>query len=342
MMIQFRQLATLRVTHAYSGGVARDVGLAIPEETAAGLRRGRMVAKVSDGVLYLLYEADDTGQRLVSAAGVTLRVGLTLESPAFRNVTDPASLPAAGIAFWRNRTTATALDAMEPRELVGHIFSHALSRADRPVTVTVEDDSARVLRSETVTAAQGLSTVSLDLTGADPGPLTVREAYLAGPAHLQNYLLHPELARENLIGVVDLTIPESFYTSPSPPAFEVAFVARSETLCYYLVVANYSDADFNRLIVNDAGFGDDGRPRIEFDKVPAGSFGPDELPTSVLGGDPSSQFVLFKSQALVTRQEPARRKIQLARNGDILIEHLPQPGAEQVDANLVIHVSKAR
>ena len=340
MMIQFRTLATLRITHAYHGGISRDVELAITEETAAVLRRGRMLARISGGVLHFLYEADDAGQRLVSAAGATLRIGLKLANPSFLNVTDPAALPPAGIAFWRNRTAPAALDAMEARALVGYIFEHPLADPARPVTVTVEDDGAHVLRSETVTAAQGRPAVSIDLTGVAAGPFTVREVYPSGPPRTTRYLLHPELARGSLIGVVELAVPEAFYTSPTPPAFEIAFTARSETLRYYLVVTNYSDFDFDRLAVTDAGFTEEGRPKIEFDKVLAGAFGPGELPTSVLGGEASARFVLFRSHAPVSRRERARRRIQLARHTDILVEHLPPPRAEQADANLIIHIAR--
>ncbi len=340
MITRFRQLATLRITHAYDGGVSRDVDFAIPEETAAALRRGRMLSRVSGGVLCFLYEADAAGQPVVAAAGATLRVGLRPANPSFRNITDPAALPAAGIAYWRNRTVATDLDPMEAREPVGRVFSHALSDPARPVTVTVEDDAAHVLRSETVTAAQGRPAVSFELAGVDPGPLTVREVYPSGPPRTTRYLLHPELAREGLLGAVELAVPASFYTSPSPPAFEIALAARRETLRYYLVVTNYTVADFNQLNVDDTGFAEEQRPKIHFTKVPAGAFGPGELSTSVLGGGPGAQFVLFRSAAPVARQQRARRKIQLLRHNELLVEHLPQPRAEQPDANLILHIAR--
>jgi hypothetical protein len=138
--------------------------------------------------------------------------------------------------------------------------------------------------------------------------------------------------------VVELAVANAFYTSP--PAFEIAFAARSDTLRYYLVVTNYSDFDFDRLRVVDNGWIEEQRPKIEFTRVFAGAFGPDELPTSVLGGDAGARFVLFRSNALVSRRERARRKIQLFRHTDILVEHLPQPRAERADANLIIHVAR--
>lgn len=341
MLVEFRPLATLRVTHAYNDGISPDVELMIPAETAAVLRRGGMITKIVGGVLHFLYAADETKQRLVSVAGNTLRVALKLRNPTFHNITDSAALPAAGIAFWRNRTTATALDAMETRKLVGQIFVHALADAARPVTVTVENGDRHTLRTETVTAAQGRSAVSIDLTGVDSGPLIVTEGYPTDQ-RTTRYLLHSELERESLIGVVDLAVSESFYTSCSPPSFEVSFAARSEMLCYYLVVTNYTDLEFDRLAIIDAGFTEEGRTQIQFDKVPSSAFGGGELPISVLGGEANSQFVLFRSRALVARTERGHRKIQLVRHTDVLVDHLPQQRPEQADANLVIYISKAK
>jgi hypothetical protein len=50
--------------------------------------------------------------------------------------------------------------------------------------------------------------------------------------------------------------------------------------------------------------------------------------------------LLFRSQAPVARRQRGRRKIQLNRNGEVLIEHLPQPGAERATADLIVHLSK--
>lgn len=342
MMTWFRQLATLRATHAYNGGIARDIDLAIPMETAAVLRKGRILCRSSGGILHFLYEANEGGEAVVSATGTTLRVGLVLTSSAFRNVTDPATLPAAGIAFWCNRAVPTRLDAMQARTLVGSSFVHALSGSTRPVTVTVEDAWARTVRTEIVTEEQGSSTISIDLAGIDAGPVTVRETNAAGAPRETHYLLHPEWLPASLIGVVEVAIDASFYTGAAPPAFEVSFAARSETLNYYVVALNHSDADLERMVVSDVGFADDGRPKIEFTRMEAGAFGPEQLPISALGVDPSARHLLFTSRTPVTRQEIARRRIQLARNGAVVIEHLPQPSAARADANFIIHVTKAR
>ena len=149
--------------------------------------------------------------------------------------------------------------------------------------------------------------------------------------------LEPELAREGVFGVVEVRIAAGLYDVPA--AFEIAFAARQETLRYYLVVRRYSDAELAQINVSDAGFGEEGRPEIKFTKVPAAAFAPDEIPPALLGGG-DAEVMLFRSQAPVARRQRGRRKIQLNRNGEVLIEHLPQPGAERPSSDLIVHLSK--
>ena len=42
----------------------------------------------------------------------------------------------------------------------------------------------------------------------------------------------------------------------------------------------------------------------------------------------------------MARREKARKRIQLARNTDVIVAQLPQPGPAAATADLVIHLSK--
>lgn len=153
------------------------------------------------------------------------------------------------------------------------------------------------------------------------------------PAHPED----AELMREGLFGVVEVMLEAGFYDAP--PAFQVAFAAREETLKYYVVARNYTVAEFNQLELTDEGFTTEARPRIEFDRVAASAFTPDDLPATTLG-DGAARVTLFRSLAPVARRARARRRIQLARNSEVLVQNLPQPGAAASTANLIIHLSK--
>jgi hypothetical protein len=169
--------------------------------------------------------------------------------------------------------------------------------------------------------------------GADPGQLQAPVTLLLDPTHPDD----AELFREGLFCLVEIAVDAGFYAAP--PAFEIAFQARAETLKYYVVARNYTAGEFNQLDVSDAGFASDARPEIHFDRVPPSSFTSAEIPAAQLG-DTDARVTLFRSQQPVARQDKARTRIQLARNTDVIIAQLPQPGAAAATADLVVHLSK--
>jgi hypothetical protein len=285
----------------------------------------------------VLFAAGEDGAPVASFAGQTLRVGLKPRNPEFSNFTELEFNPVASTALYRNQAAADQLDDPVYVTLAGRVLVHPLADADRPVTVTMKDAGGEALRSETVTAANDRSTVSFDLTGVPPGACRVEEEYPVDVSTTTAYYLDPELRQEGVLCLFEIRIDSAFYATPPP--FEVAFDARREILKYYLVVRNHTSAELDLLNDSDAGFTEDGRPEVTFARVPAAAFTPDEIPASFLG-DANASVILFKSQDFVSRQAKGRRRIQLIRNGDVLIEHLPQAGAGRADANLIVHVSK--
>ena len=169
--------------------------------------------------------------------------------------------------------------------------------------------------------------------GADPTVLDAPVALLLNAADPQD----AELLAAGLFGVVEIEVGAGFYAAA--PEFGIAFEARAETLKYYVVARNYPSAEFDDLGVSDAGFAVDARPQIQFDRVAASAFGADDLPAALLGGA-DARVALFRSQAPVARRARARRRIQLARNTEVIVSQLPQPGAAAPTADLVIHLSK--
>lgn len=329
-MSRFDILLSLKVTHAYYGGLCRDFSFVLPQDTVKLMRGHRLISRDLDGVLHVLYPSDGSSAPLV---GQTLRIGLKLLNPGFGNFTAIGFNPTSVSALYRNDAVPGQLDAPEQVTLIGQKLTVPLTEAARPATIELRDASGDTLRSEMV--ADDRSSVSFDLMGIPPGSCVVEEAYPGNVTHSTACYLDPELRQAGVLGLVEIRIDGSF--PASPPAFEIAFDARTEILKYYLVVRNYSSAELNQLSVSDIGFPEDSRPQIVFTKVPAASFTSAEIPPALLGG---GDVVLFKSQGPVARQAKGRRKIQLSRNGDVLIEHLPQPGAEKPDADMIVHVSK--
>ncbi len=337
MITRFERLFTVGVTHAYYDGVCRDFAFTIPPDTLRDLRGGRMIARAADDQLVVLYETDGGGATpLIESTGTRLRFGLQLTNGFFGNITALAAVPQGSARIYRNGALATALDTPDAVMFASPLLSHTLTGTTRPVTVTASRRGAAI-RTDTVSSDRAMAT--FDLRGVDPGRVDVIEAFAGGTIHTTPYYLDPDAQREGLFGLVEIQIAAGFYASPA--ALKIAFDAKEETLKYYVVVSNYSTPDFNALSVQDAGFAEESRPEIHFSKVlPAGFTADDTKPEFLTSAGGS--LVLFKSQARVRRRATGGRKLQLKKNGDAIIENLPQPGAAYVTSDVIVHLSKPK
>lgn len=332
MITTFRTLFSLTVAHDFYSDGCRDFDFVISSGTAGLLRNGKLIAKVRDGKLHILYEADDNGIALNNLAGSRLQFGMKLLNPLFSNFTEFA-IPTP---LYRNTAAAGSLDPAMVVALTGRLLRHAITKTIRPVTIAISDPIGQLLKTETITSKNDCSTISFDLSGQTAGSYSVVESY-SSETETATYYLDTELVQAGAFGVVEIMIDNSFYTLPA--SFMIDFRARRETLKYYVVATNYNSTDFDQLSVSDDGYAEEERPRIDFTRVLPADFTADEIQPEMLAktGD---RVVLFKSQALVARQEKARKKIQLSKHGDVLIKHLPQAGADRTSGDVVIHISK--
>jgi hypothetical protein len=336
MITQFKTLFTVTIKHAYYLGRCEDFAFVIPADTAQRLRNGKLLARELEGRLHVLFEADETGAALQPIPGQTLRIGLRLLNPFFSNFTkdDDHSL-ASSTRLYRN--TADTLDAPRKVHLVGQVLSHLLTGTTRPVTVQLKDSSGLVLRTETINDAIDPPRVSYDLTGQAPGAYLIEETYPAGTI-TSSYYSDPELMQTGVLGLIEVEIGSGLYPSDPdipPPNFQIAFESKEEILKYYVVGRKYNQ-DLNGLFsVIDAN---DELPPITFTEVAAGSVDPDAniFPTLIANG--SDRVVLFKATAPVARTDKLRKNN--GGNGEVLIAHLPQPGPEKPNADMIIPVTK--
>lgn len=336
MITQFKIVFTLGMSHPYYMERCEDFDFVLPADAARALGSAKLIAKVRAGTLVFLAETDEGGDPLISAAGKRLRIGFKLLNPFFNYFTDLSSDFNSKVPLFRNGASPGAIDPPQQAGWVSRLFSHPLSSPDRPVAVTLKNAEGQILQTETITGANSRSVVSYNLSGQAPGFYTIEESYPGSNVSVPVYF-DPELQREGVFGVADIQIDGGFYITP--PDLRVAFQPREETLKYYVVARNYSDADVDQLTVSDAGFSEEGRPEILFSKVAPSGFTADEIAPGFLG-DSQAKVVLFKSQGTVPRQAKARKSIQLRKNGDLLIAHLPQPGSSKVNADLIIPISK--
>lgn len=338
MTTNFRILFTLTLSHSYYQKGCKDFEFILPADTCKVLWNGKLLVRTREGLLTVLYEAGEDGEALGSAKDRHFKAGLKLQNPYFSNFTDLPFDARTVTPLYQNLTSPTALNAAQDTWLSGNIFSHVLTDSARPVTVSLKPSDGPVLQSETITAADDRTSVSYNLTGQQTGVYVIEEQY-PGSTVSRTYYSDPELAQQGVFGILDILIDPSFYTSA--PNFQLAFTAKEETLKYYLVAKNYSEAEMTQMSVTDAGFTEESRPQVQFSKLTTEAWTEDDFDPALLNGD-DIHLLLFRSQSVVSRQESARKKIQLKKHNDVLITHLPQPGPSRTGSDLIIHLSKPK
>jgi len=332
MKLSFRPLFSVEVEHGYYPGACGDIGFIVPPSTQRLLAAGRLLNRVQDGRLIVLYESRDNGEAVAAMAGASLLFGLGLVNPHFANFTVPVAV-AGPFALHANAAPANQLAAPLPCRFVPPSLRLTPSLATRPVDLAV-------LRQGVTVAAATLGAgedESVFPTGNWlPGVYTLRESY-PGQTLEQALLREPELAAEGIWGALAITVDSAFYATP--PTFRISLAARRERLKYYVVTKNYGAAEFAQLNVLDAGAAEDGRPAVTFERLAPGDFAPDDIPADILG-DAATRIALFQSSAAVPRRERGYRKLQLRRNNEVLVKHLPQAGPDRPQANFIVHLSK--
>jgi hypothetical protein len=337
-MMRFLTLFTITIFHGYHSESCKDFGFIIPTDTQQLFRNGKLITKVSNGKLQLLFEAGQTHTPLVNITRKTLRMGLQLLNPYFSNFTNLDFDSNLFKPIYQNGINSSQLSAFSNIKIVGQRFNHLFKNTIRPLTVLLKDSAGHVLQTDTIIATQDRSHISYDLNGQPAGIYDVEESD-AETTKAIAYYVDSELHYQGVFGVIEITIADSFYTQP--PDFQIAFTAKQQPLKYYVVATKYSETDFNQLSIADTGFTEDARPPIIFTPVLPDDFTPEEIsPTLLQGSNPDARVVLFKSQTAIARQDKARRRIQLNKNGDPLIPHLPQVGADKPKSDLIIQLTK--
>jgi hypothetical protein len=332
----FGILFSIEITHSYYTEACRDLDFIISPADSLKARNARIIFRLSKGILYALTEKLSNGSPISTAHGIKFRFGLSLNNPNFIHFTR-LEFPSGSIPLYSNQANLTQLDGGKAVYQAGPLFSHILSRPNRPVTVSLKDSHQNEIFSKVITDPAESDVIPVDLRDYDPGLYLLTEKY-ASQTREFSYCLDQALNSSTLFGMVELKVDQSFYTGEHPK-FKVVFDSREEILKYYVVGKKYSSTDLNSIVVADAGFAEESRPPILFTRVNQNNFTANDISPSLLT-DANSKVVLFKSQGTVKRMEKPRRKIQLTKNTDVIIKHLPQPSPEQPNSDMIIQISK--
>jgi len=331
MSIHFRSLLEVEIEHAYYRGLCADIDFVVPGSEQA-LAAGKLLTRVRDGRLHVLFEADAAGHPLRDIHGTTLLIGLRVINPYFANFT-AAPIATEGLVLYGNRNAPRSLDPALAAGFIAPRQRIVPLQAGRPLTLSWQTRGGTLVE-QTLTAGQ--SEAVFETRDWPTGQYTLLET-AGGPAQASPWLHSPALAGEALWGVLALTVDRNFYADP--PTFRIVLQARSEQLKYYVVARNFGAAEFGQLQFADAGAGEQGRAALNFEKVLPANFTADDLPAAALG-DASARIVLFQSLQPVARRAGGYRKLQLRRNAEVLVKNLPQAGSDRGQARFIVHLAK--
>lgn len=331
MSIHFRSLLEVEVEHGYYRGLCADIDFVVPGSEQA-LSAGKLLTRVRDGRLRVLFEADDAGNPLRDIHGTTLLIGLRVVNPYFANFT-AAPVASAGVVLYGNRADPRALDPALAAGFIAPRQHISPAQGARPLTLRWQYQGASLVEQ---TLLAGQDEALFETRDWPVGRYLLSET-AAGAAQESHWLQSPALAGEPLWGVLALTVDRSFYANS--PIFRVVLQARSEQLKYYVVARNFGSTEFGQLQLADAGAGEQERDVLNFDRVLPAAFTADDLPPSALG-DADARIVLFQSQQPVARRAGGYRKLQLRRNAEVLVQHLPQAGSDRAQARFIVHLAK--
>ncbi|WP_317932319.1 hypothetical protein [Halioxenophilus sp. WMMB6] len=334
MLTRFETLFTLAVTHEYYGGICPDFDFMVPASSERAARQGRILFKQRNHTLYCLYETDAGGNAINTISGIQLVIGLKLNSAYFANYSDYQT---TGLTpLYRNQLSINSLGPATSVALRGGNLTQTLASTERPVVVALKTAAGALADSVSLAADQPQTEVTFDCRALPDGLYQVEESY-SGSNPVSDYFISQELLSAGLFAIVQIAIDNSHYLTP--PAFTLPITAKQQLLKYYVVAKNYSPSEFNNLAISDTGFIDDGRGQIIFNKLTPAQFTSDDIDPSLLQNG-SDQLALFKSTTLQKRRQTPRRKLELNRNGDTLIDNLPTPGADQHKQELFIYLEK--
>ncbi|MBJ2155432.1 hypothetical protein [Variovorax sp. IB41] len=332
--IDFRPLWTIEVQHAFFGGACDAIEFLVPPSTQRALAGAHAIARQRDGRLHVLYEADESAQPLSPLAGRSFLFGLRPREPSFDLITVPLGLSPGDAALWRNAPDADALTGPAAVRMSGEQLRIEPRSSQRPLTLRLFDatDTQRAQNmlniGDEAWTPLGLFTRGIWRIEEDDGN---------APPQSWRLQVEPELA--GAWGLLELTVDAGHIAAGH--AFTLSFAARTDTLRYYVVASRFGEAEFNQVQVLDNGFAAESRPAIQFNRVLPAAFGAGHLAPGLLDPTGGARIALFEAQASVARRARGPSGLELHRNGDVLVGHLPQPGADRADAQFVVHLSQS-
>jgi len=337
MRTKYRPLWIVKIRHDFFGGDCDALEFIVPASSRRILAGARTIARVRDGQLVTLVEIGEDDRPIANEAafvGRTLHFGLKPRSAHFEHFTAPNEVPSGQRVWWTNRDDAAALAGPRGLWLSGERLRIEPASAARPVDIRVltpEGEVGAFLRVES--GEEGRT-----LTDRLPAGEWLVEETVSGVTTTRTCLVDGELADSGCWGVLSLTVDAAHLDAGND--FTIGLPARVDRLRYYVVGDRFSATDLDEIEIRDGGFAAEGRPELRFRRVLPGAFGSEHLRPELLDASGGARIALFESSSALERRFRGPTRIELLRNGDVLVGHLPAPGADRPDAQFVVHLNK--
>lgn len=277
----------------------------------------------------LANEADTAPARPLKSDAALL-FALKLDTPAFSNFTNEN--PSAGKIFLFTNSKIAGVPELIRQEiaLTGTFLQHRIV-TNLAVTLLLKDTAGNELARASFEAGSAGITWQFDVKLTNDF-YTVTES---ATATSYTYYADKDLVSSGIFGIVRIinhaTLP---FTYDGTLNYTITFTSRTQPWSYYVVAPGMSGADImNQLTVVNVP--DTGMSAIVFTKtypVPAND------KTAPLLYKDTSKVALFASNQQLAFSQVPRKRIELRKNGTVLINHMPNPDVFAPGTEMFIYV----
>ncbi|MGQ8364217.1 hypothetical protein [Glaciecola sp. 1036] len=331
--MEFSKLMDVSITHDFYDGLCGDLILKPVVNTGKLMHVGKMRSVNQNGQTSLFYQQNPLAEPMQNMSGAHLLFALVPTSTTFSVITQLGN-KTNQLTIYRNDADPNSLSAQSFTK-AGERFTYEIVLEQRPLTLTLLNSAGDTVESYEITAAQNIQSFTFELALYENGLYRITEQTDSDNAET-NIAFFPELPSQ-CQGLLILTVDSSHYSSPVD--FTINFNAREDRLNYYIVATKYAEADLTGLSVTDAGYEEQNRTEITFNKLQVADFTDQEIDSSLLTQN-GNNVILFQSQSAVSRRLVGPKHIQLTLNDEVLFSSLPIPGSNRVTADFFIHVAK--
>ena len=335
MNLRYASLATLAVEHAFFGNGDAAFSWLLTDAVQAHARKRRVLLKAVGQQLHIANERDESDTPFLPVQDAVLRFGLQW-SHRHLDILTASAINRPNLPLFHNASNPNQLAAAEPVRLSGPALRHVLRHSDRPLQVELRDAADQILIPALVANSDDVEEISFSHYALPEGRYVVVETADDMSEQRTQYVVDSSLLRATPDVVFELHLADDMVANPVE--LVASFAAINASLKYYLVLKNFSNAQQAELNIVDQGAADDGRPSLSFNKLQSDAFTADDLPPdSLIKGD--ENVILFKSDTSPPRQAAVRHKLQLRRNAEVVIPHLPHAGLDQRNTDVIVYLA---